>query len=247
MKMEREIKQEQPLLEDYTVIDLEMTGLHVKTDRILEVGAVRVRGGRAVQTYGALLYQERPISEQITELTGITDAMAKAGRDEQEVMTEFLDFIGEDVLVGQNVIFDYSFLKQWAVNHNLPLERSAADTLKLARSFLPKEEKKDLESLCRYFGIVRANAHRALDDAYETYQLFEKLKACFGACHPNEFAPKPLCYQVKKQTPATARQKEYLREYAAERGLVLPEELEYFTRAEASRLLDQWILQYGKR
>ena len=68
-------------------------------------------------------------------------------------MRQFFEFIGEDIIVGQNVIFDYGFLKQWAVNHNMPLERNAVDTLKLARKFLPKEQKKDLESLCACFGV----------------------------------------------------------------------------------------------
>ena len=153
------------MLEDYVVIDLEMTGLNAKTDAILEVGAVRVRDGRQTETYGAILKCGRELSERVVELTGITPEMAADGREPEEAMQEFFTFLGDDVLVGQNVIFDYSFLKQWSVNHGQTFERNAVDTLKLARRFLPAEQKKDLESLCTYFGIGRERAHRALDDA----------------------------------------------------------------------------------
>lgn len=114
---------------------------------------------------------ERKDTGKVTELTGITEAMVQGGMEKEEAMRQFFEFIGEDIIVGQNVIFDYGFLKQWAVNHNMPLERNAVDTLKLARKFLPKEQKKDLESLCACFGVKRENAHRAFDDAYETWRF----------------------------------------------------------------------------
>lgn len=234
------------MVEDYVVIDLEMTGLRVKTDRILEVAAIRVRGGAVVKEYSAVINPERRIPEEITRLTGITDEMAEKGRNAEETLGEFLTFLGEDVLVGQNVIFDYSFLKQWAVNHDRSFERSAVDTLKLARIFLPEEQKKDLESLCAYYGIRRENAHRALDDARETAQIFARLTEQFGEEHPEAFLPKPLQYKVKKQSPATERQKKYLKRYAAHFGIVLEEDVEKLTKSEASRLLDVLIARNGK-
>ena len=234
------------MLEDYVVIDLEMTGLNIKQDKILETGAVRVRGGRAEDVCTALLRPGIRLTEEIEKLTGITNEMAEAGRDPEEAMAEFFAFLGDDVLVGQNIIFDYGFLKQWAVNHWFPFERTAADTLKLARKFLPKEEKKDLASLCVFFAVERRNAHRALDDAWETWQIFEKLKERFGREAEEAFIPKPLSCQVKRQTPATERQKTYLRRYAAHFKLAVPERLDEMTRSEVSRLVDQWIFIYGK-
>lgn len=234
------------MLENYTVIDLEMTGLSVKTDVILEVGAVRVRGGALADTYSALLFTEKKLTKEITALTGITQEMMQAGREPKQVMEEFFAFIGEDVLVGQNVMFDYRFLKQWAVNHGNSFERSAVDTLKLARRFLPPEQKKDLESLCAYFQVERGQAHRALDDAIETFHILEKLKEGFGEVAAEAFEPGPLCCQVKKQTPATGRQIEYLKKYMAYHQLAPSEPLEGLTRSETSRLTDRLIAQYGK-
>lgn len=234
------------MLEDYVVIDLEMTGLNVKSDKILETGAVRVRGGAAVDVCHALLCPGRRLAEEIEALTGITNEMAERGREPEEALAEFFAFLGDDVLVGQNLIFDYSFLKQWAANHRFAFERTAVDTLKLARKFLPKEEKKDLANLCAFFGVERRNAHRALDDAWETWQIFEKLKERFGGEAEEAFVPKPLLYHVKRQTPATERQKAYLCRYAAQFGLAVPETLDTMTRSEASRLVDQWISAHGK-
>lgn len=235
------------MLQDYVVIDLEMTGLNPKTDRILELAAVRVRGGQEVAVYSKLLNPQVPLSEKIIELTGITAKEAADGTNADESLGEFLAFLGEDVLVGQNVIFDYSFLKQWAVNHKLPLEKKAVDTLKLARAFLPVEQKKDLESLCAYFAIDRKNAHRALDDAKETAQIFEKLKVLYGNEETEKyFEPKNLEYKAKKQSPATPRQKEYLKRLAKYHGIVLEEFSPVMTKSEASRLTDKLLAQYGK-
>lgn len=234
------------VLLDYVVIDLEMTGLRVKTDRILEVGAVRVRNGVPVAEYESLVRQECVISPEVQKLTGITAEKTAGGGPEEEVLPEFLEFLGEDVLAGQNVIFDYSFLKQWAVNHKYSFERRAVDTLKLARKFLPAEQKKDLESLCTYYGISRENAHRALDDARETQQLLERLKEEYAKKEPEAFVPVALQCKVKKQTPATEHQKSYLRKYAAYYGIAIEENLDLLTRSEASRLTDCLIAQYGK-
>ena len=235
------------MLQDYVVIDLEMTGLNPKTDKILELAAVRVREGQEVAAYSKIVNPQVPLNEKIIELTGITAEEAEAGALADETVVEFLDFLGEDVLVGQNVIFDYSFLKQWAANHKYSLEKNAVDTLKLARTFLPAEQKKDLESLCAYFAVERVHAHRALDDARETAQIFEKLKSLYANAETQSyFEPKALQYKAKKQSPATARQKEYLKRLAKYHGIALEEFSLVMTKSEASRLTDKLLAKYGK-
>lgn len=234
------------MIADYVVIDLEMTGLNVKTDRILEVGAARVRNHTVTDTFSALINPKQPLSEKVAELTGITNEMAEQGEDMDTVLRAFFTFLGEDILVGQNIIFDYSFLKQWAVNHRCPFEKKAVDTLKLARKFLPKEQKKDLESLCQFFAIERNNAHRALADVLETQQVFELLQENYGKEAEDAFQPVPLQYKVKRQTPATVQQLRYLQEFAKYHNIALPELKEGMTRSEASRLTDRLIEKYGK-
>ena len=98
------------MLTDYVVIDLEMTGLNAKTDRILEAGAARVRGNVVTATFSEIINPKRELSEKVVSLTGITNEMAAQGKETDATLAAFFDFIGEDILVGQNVIFDYSFL-----------------------------------------------------------------------------------------------------------------------------------------
>ncbi len=231
---------------DYTVVDLEMTGLAVKKDRIIEIGAVRVRDGSCTASYSALVNPSCPIPERITRLTGITDAMASKGKPMDEAVAELLDFVGADFAVGHNIRYDYSFIKQWAVNHNRSVEWYACDTLKIARQLLSPEQSKTLEALCSYFGIERNHAHRALDDAQETQQVFERL---FEMAKPEQkalFEPKHLQYHVKKQTPATAHQIEQLRSYREKHKLTDEIFWDGLTRNEASRIMDRYYRLYGR-
>lgn len=233
-------------VQDYTVIDLEMTGLAVKKDKIIEIGAVRVREGEVTGTYGTLVNPGRPVPQKVVELTGITDEMACSGLPEDEAVVALLDFIGDDVIVGHNVIFDYSFLKQWAVNQRRPLELSACDTLKLARTLLPKEQPKCLEELCGYFHIEREHAHRALDDALETQRIYECLAKLAMEKAPELLEPKALVYKVKRQTPASAHQIERLMEIRKKHGITEVIDWENLTRSQASRLQDQYYAAYGR-
>lgn len=234
------------MLEDYVVVDLEMTGLNAKVDKILEVAAVRIREGKETECFSAIVNPKVRLKENIIGLTGITQKQADNGAETDETLRQFLAFLGEDILVGQNIIFDFSFLKQWAVNHKIILEKNAVDTLKLARQFLPAEQKKDLESLCEYFGVPRVHAHRALEDARETAQIFEKMKTVYGAEHTDAFLPKPLLYKAKKQSPATERQKQYLKKLAQYHGIELQDFSDTMTKSEASKMTDRIIAQYGK-
>ena len=236
------------MINEYVVIDLEMTGLSAKTDQIIEIGAVKIKDNAVVATMQCLVNPNCKIPSRVVELTGITDEMVQKGRDKDEAISELLEFIDGQILVGQNINFDYSFLKQWAVNHKRPLEAKACDTLKLARVLLPAEQPKRLESLCEYFGIERAREHRALDDALETWQVFERLKQ-MGLTLENPmtyFAPRELTYRAKKQSPATPRQVERLKEYRQKHHIEDEINWENLTKSEASRIMDKYILVHGR-
>lgn len=236
------------MINEYVVLDLEMTGLSAKTDHIIEIGAVKIKDNHVVDTMECLVNPNCKIPTRIVELTGITDEMTRNGRDKDEAIKELLEFIEGQILVGQNIAFDYSFLKQWAVNHKYPLEAKACDTLKLARVLLPAEQPKKLESLCEYFGIQRTRAHRAIDDARETWQVFERLKE-LGAKMENAktyFEPRELICRAKKQSPATQRQIKRLKEYSENYSMEEEINWENLTKSEASRMIDKYILIYGK-
>lgn len=236
------------MINEYVVLDLEMTGLSAKTDQIIEIGAIKIKDNRMVDSYACIVNSHCSVPERIVELTGITDEMVRAGVDRDEAILKLLDFIQGYVLVGQNLNFDYGFLKQWAVNHKRPLEAKACDTLKIARAMLPVEQSKKLSSLCEYFGIERQREHRALDDAVETWKVFCALQQLAEGREDTEklFAPHPLTYRAKKQTPATAHQLQRLKEYREKHQIDDVIEWENLTRSEASRIMDKYILRYGR-
>lgn len=236
------------MINEYVVLDLEMTGLSAKTDQIIEIGAVKIKDNQVVDTMECLVNPNCKIPSRVVELTGITDEMVASGVDKDVAIAELLDFIDGQILVGQNINFDYSFLKQWAVNHKRPLEAKACDTLKLARVLLPAEQPKKLESLCEYFGIERAREHRALDDAMETWQIFEKLKLLGMELEKAEtyFEPRPLTYRAKKQSLATPRQVQRLKEYRENHQIEDEINWENLTKSEASRIMDKYILVHGR-
>ena len=234
--------------EEYVVLDLEMNGLSAKHDHIIEIGAIKVAKGLVVDEYACIVNSHCHIPERIVELTGITEAMQAQGVEAEIAVPKLLDFIQGQVIVGQNISFDYGFLKQWAVNHKRPLELVACDTLKIARELLPVEQPKKLSDLCGYFGIERGRGHRALDDTKETWKVYEALEKLAKETGDVEryLTPKPLRYQAKKQTPATAHQLQRLREYMEKHQITDVIEWDNLTRSEASRITDKYISKYGR-
>lgn len=234
-------------MEDFIALDLEMTGLNPKTDRILEIGAVKVKGGRAAQAWSVLIRQPEPLDPRITELTHITDEMAASGEEPDAAMEAFFEFSEDLAWVGHNAAFDHKYVKQWEVNHRIKKTHYAVDTLEISRKCLKEPEKKTLDALCGYFGIRRENSHRALDDAMACLALYEKLRARFLDSEPALFEKKELQYSPKRQTPASERQKKYLKDLANYHKIMLDVSFDALSRSEASRLADQIIGRYGRR
>ncbi len=233
-------------MQDYIVIDLEMTGLNPKRDAVLEVGAVRVRDKRVSAVLEFFVNPMRPLSEEVVKLTGITQEMADGGIMPAQAIRRVADFVGEDIWVGHNVIFDYSFLKQLAVNERISFEKKAVDTLKAARGLPICADKKSLDELCGYYGIRRRKAHRALEDALATMRLYEILERQYGEAYGSAFLPRPLLYKPKRETPATPAQKKRLKELLNYHKIDDDISFETLTRSEASRKTDQIISRFGK-
>lgn len=232
---------------DYTVFDLEMTGLAAKDNKIIEIGAVKIRDGEVADTYTTLINPHVRISPVVVGMTGITDRMLARGAEEDPSVWGLIQFIGDDIIVGHNVAFDFSFVAQWAANHKIPLALRSYDTFKLAKALLPPEQSKKLSELCKYFSIERIHAHRALDDAMETWQLFEILSGMAEDASRNDLLePVWLDEKRKRQTPASRRQKERLREYMHTHGIKEDIPWDTLTRSQASRKLDHYISRYGR-
>ncbi len=234
------------MIDSYVALDLETTGLNPKFSRILEVGAVKIAHGKVVDTYDKIVNAKLHLPAQITNLTGITEEMMLQGEDIETVIVELIDFCEDDVLLGHNIQFDYSFIKKAAVNHKLAFEKKAIDTLKLARKFLPNIEKRSLEYLCEFYQIDHVNKHRAYCDALATSELYQLLMEQFYKDNEREFVPYQLNFQAKKEGSITPRQKIYLIDLAKYHKINITVQIDSLTKNEASRIIDGIILEHGR-
>ncbi len=167
----------------YVVFDVETTGLNGNTDKIIELGAVRMENGVEVAEFSRLINPMRPISEKITEITGITDGMVRDCPTIAQVITEFADFIKDCVLVAHNADFDTAFLRRALEDAGLKLAQPVLDTLAFSRAALPELKSHKLGSVCKRFGINLKNAHRAVHDARATgLCLMEMLRLAEEKC-----------------------------------------------------------------
>lgn len=236
----------QKKMESYVCVDLETTGLNPKTDKIIEIGAVRVENGVRAEVFETFVNPACLLPQKITELTGITDEALKDAPEIADVLPDFMEFLRDDVLLGHSVLFDYSFVKKAAVNNRMKFERQGIDTLRIARRFLPELESRSLDYLCGYYKIPH-KAHRAMADAGATCLLYDRLWESFGGGKDTAvFAPMALQYQAKRETPATPAQKERLYKLIAKHKIVVEYEVEKLTRSEASRYTDRILAKYGR-
>ena len=141
------------MYDTYVSIDLETTGLNPKRDRIIEIGAIRVEQGQIAEEFSTFVDPGRKLEERITELTGIRDEDLADAPQLDEVFPQLLEFMGELPLLGHRILFDYSFLKKAAVDRKITFERSAVDTLQVARKYLPELPHRNLGYLCQYYEI----------------------------------------------------------------------------------------------
>lgn len=230
----------------YIALDIETTGLDTKWDKIIEIGAIRVADGAEAGSFQTLVNPHRLLSPTVAQLTGITDHELETAPDIGEVLKAFLEFCGELPVLGHHIIFDYSFLKRAAVNQGYPFERRGIDTLALCRRFMPEQEKKNLEAACAFYGIRRQGAHRALGDARDAHALYQALAQRHGEDCPEAFSGKPLIYKVKKEQPATEKQKQDLRDLVKYHKIDILVQIDALSRNEASRIKDKIISQYGR-
>lgn len=234
----------------YVCIDLETTGLNSKRDKIIEIGAVKVEQGKIVAEWETFVNPGRKLEERITELTGIRDEQLADAQVISDLLPALFAFLGDHVLLGHCILFDYSFLKKAAVNEKMGFERQGIDTLKIARKYLQGLKSRSLGALCEYYGISHS-AHRALADARATAALYEKLSEDFLEKEEAEgekslFRPKPLVYRAKRDTPITIAQREQLYKLLDRHKLVADYKIESLTRSEASRKIDRILAEYGR-
>ena len=165
---------EQSLDDTYIVFDIETTGFSSIRDRIIEIGAVKVVNGEIVDRFSTFVNPERPIPFEITNLTSITDEMVMDSPNIETVLPQFLEFVGDGVLVAHNAGFDVGFIGQNCRNLGLDDRFVYVDTVALARVLLPTLSKYKLNIVAKALNISLENHHRAVDDAGATAEIFVK-------------------------------------------------------------------------
>ena len=156
----------------YCVLDLETTGFSAKTEKITEVGIMKVKNGEVIDEFSCFVNPEKHIPERVTEVTNITDEMVKDAKTIEQVFPEILDFIEDSVLVAHNAPFDMGFLKQNAKILGYEFDYTYIDTLSLAKDLFPDYKKYKLGKIAENLGIKVEVAHRALDDVDTTVKVF---------------------------------------------------------------------------
>ena len=155
----------------YCVLDLETTGFSFRTEKITEVGIMKVKNGEVIDEFSCFVNPEKPIPQRVVEVTNITDDMVKDAETIDKVMPKVLEFVGDSVLVAHNADFDIGFLKYNANQLGLSLDNTYLDTLRLAKDLFPDFKKYKLGKIAEYLGIKVEVAHRALDDVDTTVKV----------------------------------------------------------------------------
>lgn len=170
----------QTLEDTYVVFDLETTGFSSKNDKIIEIGAVKIKNGAIIDTFSEFVNPRRPIPYKITELTGINDQMVKEAKSIGDVLPRFIDFIDQCVIVAHNAPFDVGFIRKNCRDINLELKNTIVDTVPLCRFLYPELKSVKLNLVAKYLGISLESHHRAVDDAKATADIllecFKKIK-----------------------------------------------------------------------
>ena len=164
-------------IDDYVLVDIETTGLSPIYDDIIEIGAIKVQNNKMVDEFSQLIKINRNLPQKITELTGITDSMLATGKIPKAVLGEFVNFVGNNVIIGHNVNFDLGFLCNKCKKYlNYNLNNDYIDTLYLARKLVPNSVNHKLGTLAKLFNISYEGAHRGLKDVEITYEVYNKLR-----------------------------------------------------------------------
>ena len=201
---------DQTLDDEYVVFDIETTGFSATSDRIIEIGAVKVKDGNITDYYSTFVNPEVPIPFEITKLTSITDDMVMDAKKIDDILPEFLEFVGDAALVAHNAGFDVGFIKENAKRLGLNSKYTYLDTVALARVLLPTLAKYKLNIVAKALNISLENHHRAVDDAKATAEIFvkfiEMLKERdittlagvnqFGATNPDAIKKMPTYHAV---------------------------------------------------
>ena len=160
---------------EYCVFDLETTGISHITEKITEIGIIKIKNGEVIDTFETFVNPEKPIPEEVVKVTHITDDMVKDAETIDKIMPKVLEFMGDSVLVAHNADFDIGYMKYNCEKLGLPFENTYIDTLRLAKAIFPEFTRYKLGIIADKLGIKVDVAHRALDDVKTLVAVFNEM------------------------------------------------------------------------
>ena len=168
-------QQDHPLDGEFVAFDLETTGLSSREDTIIEIGAGRMKGGQELARFQTFVDPGRMLERKIVDLTGITDDMLVGAPRIEEVLPQFLEFVGDSPLIAHNADFDTGFIREAAKRQGLKFTSTSVDTLILSQNLLPQLNKFKLNIVAEALDLPEFNHHRAADDAVTCGLVFWNL------------------------------------------------------------------------
>ncbi len=164
-----------PLTETFVCFDTETTGLRPDMEEITEIAAVKVRNGEILEEFQTYVNPHKPIPENITELTGISDETVANAPELSEALPAFLEFVGDLPLVAHNAGFDMAFVRKGCERLGILREFTAIDTVEMSRILFPDMARHKLNVLAKALKVGPFEHHRASEDAAVLGRIFIKL------------------------------------------------------------------------
>ncbi len=184
--------------DEFVVFDIETTGLSPLNCKITEIGAVKIQGSRVIERYNTFVNSECKIPEEIVQLTSITDEMVADARTIDEVLPEFLAFVGNRLLIAHNAEFDISFIRVAAKAQKLEFRNAYLDTVALSRFLNAELKSHKLDVLAKHYALEEFHHHRACDDAETLANIFFKMCEQLSLGDVKNF--KELRHEMSNQT-----------------------------------------------
>ena len=160
----------------FSFVDVETTGTFGTSDRVLEIGIIRVENGQIVSELNTLIDPGVYIPPEITRITGITEKDIINAPTFPDISDKVEELLADSIFVAHNARFDYSFIKHEFRRLGLRFAPKTLDTVKLSRKLYPEMQKHNLDALIKRLGINITNRHRAYDDASVLYSFFRHIK-----------------------------------------------------------------------
>ena len=160
---------------EFVVFDLETTGFSALVDRVIEIGAVKIKNNEIVDRFSTFVNPQIPISFRIENLTGINDQMVMNSGTIEQILPDFIEFCKGCVMVAHNAEFDMSFIINNAEKMGIEFAPTYIDTVLLSQFLIPALHNYKLDTLTKHLNVVLDNHHRAVDDAEATAHIFLKL------------------------------------------------------------------------